>query len=184
MMKKFLPPPEATKHTKLWGDVPLWSPGAIDAIEARPEFREALARAGRRKEAARRAVETKLAAMDAWVDGLAIELPDMSEADVLRYAIRHYNDRALERAERRRRWDDWDRFREATEDSDPRFLARIQVNYLRHVETTYEALLDSTVGKVGTERACLRIRARVLDAIGTKFPGLAAECASQKGESS
>ena len=100
MIRRFLPEPDERKPNRWYRSSPpvwLWRPETVEAIEQTPEFRRALAGAGKRKEAARRAVETKLAAMDRWVDELEIELPDLDEAELTRLAIRSFNNRGLDR---------------------------------------------------------------------------------------
>jgi len=86
-------------------------------------------------------------------------------------AIRSFNDRAATRA-----YGDYD---PATPDSDPAFLARITVNYLRHERTSYDALGAQLFGLVGREEAHDLLRERVLAAIADAYPSLAAECATQ-----
>ncbi|MBX9980399.1 MAG: DUF2293 domain-containing protein [Mycobacterium gordonae] len=64
--------------------------------------------------------------------------------------------------------------------ADPAALQRWAVNYMRHVETDYDWLLDSVTGRVGVTEARRLIRARVLRAIADKYPYLAGECARQE----
>lgn len=76
---------------------------------------------------------------------------------------------------------DWDWTR-ATESSDEAFLARITVNYVRHVLTPYDGLLAALKGKVGVKVAKELVRARVYDVIAATYPHLATECSKQKHE--
>ena len=69
--------------------------------------------------------------------------------------------------------------RHAHLDSDPFFLARITVNYLRHWLTSYEKELHWIAGKVGVEEGCDLIKTKVLVAIASKYLWLAEECRSQ-----
>lgn len=181
LMELFLSPSEGEKSYR-GNRVPLWRQTTIEAIEATPEFRHAFRKAMRRRVAANVAVETKRRKVELWIDSLEIEILDVPWDEMIAMACRHYNDRAMERAERQHRWDDYDRFREATPSSDPGFLARISVNMLRHGTNEYEESLAQMCGRVGSDRGYVRLKARVLDAIGAKYPGLATECHRQKGQ--
>ena len=64
--------------------------------------------------------------------------------------------------------------------ADPAALQRWAVNYLRHVETDYDWLLDSVTGRVGVTEARQLIGERVLNAIADQYPYLGAECARQR----
>lgn len=64
--------------------------------------------------------------------------------------------------------------------ADPAALQRWAVNYLRHVETDYDWLLDSVTGRVGVTEAGQLIGERVLNAIADQYPYLGAECARQR----
>ncbi len=67
----------------------------------------------------------------------------------------------------------------ASRDSDPDFLERIQVNFLRHELTNYDWHLGQLKGYTGVEEARGRVRERVLDAIAEAYPDLASECSRQ-----
>lgn len=71
--------------------------------------------------------------------------------------------------------------RDATADSDPAFLARIEVNYLRHSASTYDAQLQKAnrFGERGRELA-RAVKSRVLQVIAEVYPELSAECARQE----
>lgn len=179
LMRCFLGEPDGTRANPMYrssAPVPLWLESRIVAIEASGEFKDALAAAAKRKASAARAVETKLAAMDAWIDGLEVELPDIDDGELVRLACRHYNNRQIDMMCDGRIGG----FMEATPESNPKFLERIQVNFIRHCGTDYESLLDETFGRAGACRAYGRIRAKVLDAIAGRYPRLRDECERQK----
>jgi hypothetical protein len=67
----------------------------------------------------------------------------------------------------------------ASRNSDPAFLACIQVNYIRHRLTTYDRDLELAAGRPGAERARDAIREKVYDAIAEAYPDLADECYRQ-----
>ncbi|MGA5096124.1 hypothetical protein ACPCAC_02015 [Streptomyces lavendulocolor] len=56
-------------------------------------------------------------------------------------------------------------------------LVRWQVDYLRHVLSRYDTLLDGLFGATGRAEAERLLRARVYGAIARAYPRLAAECA-------
>jgi hypothetical protein len=86
-------------------------------------------------------------------------------------AGRHYN------AWKGDRWD----FIPATPEFDPVFLKRISVNFLRHRLTGYEAHLADIYGKVGTDTAYPKIKAKVLDAIAAALSPTGDGVRSAKG---
>jgi hypothetical protein len=63
--------------------------------------------------------------------------------------------------------------------SDPGFLERITVNYLRHECTQYERLLVEKFGHTGVNIAQRIVRRRVYEAIAEMYPELAHACAAQ-----
>jgi len=91
---------------------------------------------------------------------------EMNEADreeaLLRAAIDSYN--SLEKTEF-----------VADLDSDPRFLERIQVNYLRHERTFY----DEAMSMAEDGEAKHALREHVLERIARAYPHLASECDRQ-----
>ncbi|HPE62478.1 MAG TPA: hypothetical protein PLQ49_00045 [Methanothrix sp.] len=67
----------------------------------------------------------------------------------------------------------------ATEDSDPNFLDRITVNYLRHQLSNYGDYLAQLLGPTGKDEAYKTLRDKILLAIAERFPELATECRRQ-----
>jgi len=88
-----------------------------------------------------------------------------------RDACAHYNALQLARGNY-----DYD---QATPDSDPAFLERIAVNYLRHELSDYEPELAKLFGQVGRADASSVVRKRVYNAIADAYPDLASECSRQ-----
>lgn len=68
-----------------------------------------------------------------------------------------------------------------TRDSDPAFLRRIMVNYLRHHCTEYEDHIASAVRQGLKDEGFPIIRAKVYQAIRVAYPELAEECDRQEG---
>ncbi|TDE87401.1 hypothetical protein [Deinococcus sp. S9] len=144
----------------------LWLIARVEAAEAehgiRPREKSPVRSAAMKASAQRRAD-----AMMAEIDALDIRVPQMSRGALLRRACAHFN-------ERRRDGEP------ATPSSDPAFLARIQLNYLRHAMTDYDALLDERAGRVGIRMGGhARLFRRVMDAISARYPHLAQACEQQ-----
>lgn len=115
-----------------------------------------------RKQSAEKAVQTKVSRLLQQLESLVIVVPQLPAAELLQAACVHYNRRQG--------------YQSATPNSDPAFLERITVNYLRHVLTTYEDELAKTFGKVGVRKAELEIRQKVYGAIAIAYPDLSSEC--------
>lgn len=108
---------------------------------------------------------------------MPMTVPQMSMNKLFAVAVEHRNEIAEDRAFRR----DYDTdFSYATlKNAEPLALQRWAVNYLRHQETHYDALLDAMTGRVGVDEAKRLIRNRVLAAIAEQYPELSAECQRQ-----
>ena len=101
-----------------------------------------------------------------------MSVPLLAQDDLIRRACAHYNARR------------WQSEREpygppARADSDPLFLERIAVNYLRHELSPYEAQLGAIYGRVGVREGYIALKAKVLAAIAVSYPEFAAECERQ-----
>ena len=70
-------------------------------------------------------------------------------------------------------------FQKAQTSSEPAFLKRICVNFLRHMCTEYEYTLHAMIGKVGKYDAYHRLRTRIFEAIKRTYPWLSDECDRQ-----
>jgi hypothetical protein len=139
----------------------------VERAEASPAFQEAQqARKGKR-EAAQKGLATKKRKIDEYVASVKIEVPPIAKPELIRLACENYN--------ANRRGDSV-----ASEHSDPMFLERICVNYLRHCLTQYESHLGEIAGKVGTHDAYLDIKTNVLEAIAAEYPWLSDECRRQR----
>ena len=85
--------------------------------------------------------------------------------DVTARAVQDYNENSRE-------------FR-ASLDSDPAFLERITVNYIRHSLTDYDRSLAELAGKTGIVSGVAAIREKVYGAIAAAYPDLSDECDRQ-----
>jgi len=144
----------------------LYSIARIEQAEAGAEFAQAQAGVAKRKEAAAKAVETKIAKLMVAIEAMPISVERLSLDRVKKQAIDSYN--------MRNRGESF-----ASKDDDPAFLDRITVNFIRHELTQYDSALWAIVGKTGISRAVAEIRRRVYSAIAQAYPYLKAECERQ-----
>lgn len=122
-------------------------------------------------------MNTARADLTAELNAVEIRIPRLSKDKLWRVAVDNRNAQSDWHAAERGRFDG----QSATVASaDPAALRRWAVNYLRHVETDYDWLLDSVTGRVGVTAARRLIRERVLRAIADQYPYLAEECARQE----
>jgi hypothetical protein len=63
-------------------------------------------------------------------------------------------------------------YREATRESNPRFLRRITANYVRHELTAYDRVLEKNAGRIGCHDAYEMIKRRVMAEIERVYPEL------------
>ena len=179
LIARFLSQPDRTvgnPHYRCAADMKLYSLARVEQIEATPEFRAARAKLAGRRAGAARATATKLQkTLDLAARTRIPTLRPLDREAVIEKACANFNSRL-----RQREWDWGLDSRDATPDSDPSFLARITVNYLRHKLTPYDRTLDRLAGRVGVGDACDVIRARVYEAIRVAYPWLAAECDRQE----
>jgi hypothetical protein len=172
LIKQFLPLPDKTKmnlHHKSGPPVCLYRQERVTMVESSEEFVTAAAATAARRRSAQNAVETKRAKTVAYVSSVKIEVPKMENDLLVKRACEHFNLKQ-------------DRERGAYSDSDPLFLSRISVNYLRHQMTAYEDHLRETAAQVGAREAYLDIKVKVLNAIGAAYPFLNAECKRQSAK--
>ncbi|MDD4866093.1 MAG: hypothetical protein PHQ28_02900 [Mycobacterium sp.] len=121
-------------------------------------------------------MNTSRAELSAQINAVVIRIPYLAKDELFGAAVAHRNTQSEWHAAERGHYHD-----PATVFSaDPAALQRWAVNYLRHVETGYDWLLDSVTGRVGVTEARRLIRERVLDAIADQYPYLAAKCARQQ----
>lgn len=89
---------------------------------------------------------------------------------VFEQAIASYNAWNEERA--RRTFEAWE---EANAHSEPAFLDRITVNYIRLHLTSYDTYLEQVAGQIGVRQAGKVIRCRIYDEIARVYPEYAEE---------
>jgi hypothetical protein len=127
-----------------------------------------------RVKGAKKAVQTKKEQLMQTLRGWTIAVKSRPYPTAVQDAIDSYNkfhgDRCYDRG--------YD-FMAATETSDPDFLRRITVNYLRHNLSSYDRRLDDLFGKVGKAEAYLVLNRKIYTSIAETYPDLAEECERQ-----
>ena len=151
----------------------LYEVGRIENVEGSAAWAARTEATQRRKEGAAQAVETKRTRLQAHLDAVEINLPMIGADDLLWLPCHHYNQRQFDRGN----FDGWD----ATPVSDPAFLQRISVNFLRHAMSDYDAELVNIFGSVGVGEGYQEINRKAFAAIGAAYPILTAECQRQFG---
>ena len=147
----------------------------IIKIEATDEFKKELVKVAARKLRAQKAVATKLAKMQAFIEGLVVTHPPLTAEQLTELAIKAYNNHGPSRnAERAERW------QSASPHSRPEFLERITVNYLRHQCSPYDDNLRKIAGKTGVDEGRVQLKKKILQAIATSYPWLQEECCRQE----
>lgn len=142
----------------------------VKAAERRKAFKTIQAKKTARSEAAKKAVETRRAQTMAFAEAMEIRVPKRDLLEVQKAACDSYNQRASDR----------DKYGGASPDSEPKFLDRITVNYIRHEMSNYEAAIHAQFGRVGVDDAIQAVRSRVYEAIGATYPDLKRECLDQE----
>lgn len=177
LIKQFLGEPDETPPNPKYANASpmcLYRLNRVQDVEKTGAFQEARRKAESRRANGRNAAEKKRQALLDQVQNLEIDVPIYPMDELLIQARQHYDERqcAME-------------FRNGIErtrayaDSDPEFLYRIAVNFLRHECTHYERWLVDVTSQVGADAARLEIKLRVLEEIARHYPELAAECDSQ-----
>ena len=179
LIKEFLPTPDLTKPNPNYKSGPpmlLFAIDRIEKIEQTEEFKAKQPDTEKRKAAAKKAVETKLQQLWEWLDTVEIHVPAFDKSKLIKRACDHYNDMQEEREFEGRSTCGMT----PTADSDPKFLERICVNYLRHCLTKYEEHLDEMSGKVGFGEGYEEIRRKIFSKISENYHWLADECKRQQ----
>lgn len=177
LIKKFLKEPDelaTNPHYKCTVPMLLYSERRVKKIEKRKDFINLQERAYKRKEAARKAVETKRKKIIDYVNNLEIVIPFMDNKELDKKARASYDEYHSMRH-------DWDYdiqdyspfyFQSAFDSEDEKFIKRITINYLRHQCTDYEEQLNSLFGKVGIQEGHDILQKRINDKIREVYPHL------------
>lgn len=143
----------------------LYNLARVEPLEQTDWFQAAKAKRVIRTAAAQKAIKTKRTKAIEWAESVDITIPQVSKAELSNAAISRYNERV--------HWESDYEVSPATIDSDPDFLDRITVNYIRHDLTDYDSLLANLYGTVGVDEAYEILRDRVDGEIRDQYPHLA-----------
>lgn len=172
MIKQYLGEPDELKpnpYYKSAAPMRLYSLKRVEKVEKSKKFIEAKAAADRRKESAAKGVATKVEKAIQYANTVKIKVPVVNYDTLVKHACRHYND-----------WHECDRNGMTNLDfipadpkhSDPEFLHRITINYLRHECTSYDDELEKLFGKTGVHEAHQILQRRINKEIRATYPQL------------
>lgn len=181
-IRRFAGEPDETRrnpHYRCAAPMKFFKAVRIIELEATPDFLAWLAKSEKRKASAKigaeKAVETKRRRTIEYVEDAEVKIPSISYDELVRRACESYNDAVRFDWNREHLW-------EATADSDPLFLRRICVNFLRHECTEYDDTLWKIQSRVGVDDAVIALRKRIFIAIARAFPELKKECLKQAND--
>lgn len=184
LIKKYLPEPDSVEHFKKYGCKYFYLISRVERIEQTEDFQNEFSKAQARRASGKLAAENR---KKKYLHYLRYEMPVRVKVypaeKVLLKAIDSYNDRQRDRAWRayeRGQYDgvDFER-RSAGTNSDPAFLERITVNFIRHHLTRYDNMLASLHGKTAQEEASKIIQTRIFEAIIDAYSLYRDECERQ-----
>jgi hypothetical protein len=179
LIKLFLPAPDSVKPNPHWRAGPpmqLFALSQIEAVEQTEDFQQQLTASQPRRQAAEKAIATKMRQMQSWLASVQIRVPVLDRDTLIERACGHYNDMQRSREAEGGQYCEL----KADADSDPEFLQRISVNYLRHCLTQYERHLETMSGKVGAGTGYEDLRSKVFSEISKNYPWLDTECERQE----
>jgi hypothetical protein len=177
LVKKFLDPPDATKpnpHYKSASPMRLYALTRVEAVEVADAFQQAYAKAAARSQVGKTVAARKAAELVSQAEKMQIRVQLQALGKVQDQAIDAYNNFHEELSFERGH-----EYEPASVMSDPIFLDRITVNYVRHELTEYDESLEEVAGKIGVSLAVATIRRRVYTEIASVYPDLAQECERQ-----
>ena len=177
LVKKFLGSPDATKpnpHYRSAAPMQLYSLARVEVVEQEDTWKQAATSAAARSTVGKTVATRKAAELVAQAEQLAVTVIRLPLDKLLKNAIDSYNAFHEELL-----WERGHDYEPATEQSDPAFLDRITVNYIRHNLTEYDSHLEELAGRIGVREAGKVIRNKIYAAIAAQYPEYAEECKRQ-----
>ncbi len=177
LVKKLLGAPDVKRPNPYYrsaAPMQLYASERVLEVEQTAEWRQAAARAAMRSEAGKIAAARKAAELVAQAETLLITVRRLPRETLLRRAIASYNAFHEELL-----WERGHDYERASEQSDPAFLERITVNFIRHELTEYDERLEEVAGRMGVDEATALIRQWVNAEIACIYPEYAEECKRQ-----
>jgi len=177
LVKNFLGPSDATKPNPYYhsaAPMHLYALARVEEVERRADWKKVQARVSARSEVSRAVAKRRAAELVKEAERLPISVTRLPLDRLRRRAIASYN--AFHQEMLAARSQDYE---PASAHSDPAFLGRITVNYIRHHLTEYDVHLEEVAGQVGVSEAMATIRRRVYAEIAANYPEYAEECQRQ-----
>lgn len=181
-IKKFLGDPDKLGSNPYSSKTPshLYLLSRVKKAERTKQFKEWKAASVKRRASARKAAHTRKEKTLAKVRSRLGEIQlhprarGLSTKKLRKLAVASYEDLELER--------NWDEPRTVDSDAPQEFIQRIEVNFLRHEATMYDAELEEYAGSTGVREAVDMVRERVYEVIANEYPFLKKECERQLAE--
>jgi hypothetical protein len=172
MIKKLMPKPCKTRSNRPhYGTTNLYSEIRVLEIEREKSFEELKRKSADRSTKALALAEGRRSKRIESIEEIEIQIEKIDDEILLQLSIDNYNDL---------QWGKGSGLSEsASASSDPEFLERIQVNFIRHELTKYDYLLAAQSRKIGANESKSIIREKILVKIGEVYPRLKDEANRQ-----
>ena len=180
MIKNLLPEPteRPNPHYKCASPMKLWEQGKVLEIMETEDFKRALEKASKRKNAAKSAAKTKENLLLNEINKLVenIEIKVIPDDKLIKKTVAAKN-----------LWNSYQDDMRGTfyehrvncNNIDDYTLARWIVNYIRHNLVKYDQTIENLKGKIGKDKAYFVFKKAVLDKIASEYQKYAAECQKQ-----
>lgn len=149
----------------------------VAAVAGQPEVVAAMKLAAKRVEAGHSVAEARRCALLVQVQQVAVAVAEVSLDELLEAAIVTHNENDEDLQYARHGSYDWI---PVNEESDPGFLAQIQVTHLLQKLSNYDQVSFKLSRKPGSDEALVALKMRFLDAIESLYPHLGDEVARQR----
>lgn len=163
MIKKFLPTCDLEKMNPYYrhaAPILLYSMEKVEQIESSVDFIETAKKSSIRKLAAKKRVEMQIQKAEEAANSVKINIPILTPKNLLLNACASYDSFH------------WRNDFSAFESTNPKFLNRIQINFLRHECTNYDEKIEEQYGKVGVQHYHDILQSRINDSILKNYPYL------------
>ncbi len=208
MLKNLLPEPteRPNPHYKCAAPMKLWEQDKVLEVMETEDFKKALEKASKRKNAAKSAVKTKEKRLKEKMVEIAnsFEIRIIPDDELIEKVLKHNEERIennlwqsmlyYERKVDRYIYDEYESYDDVCQEYEDacyeyenftlrtpneETLNRWVVNYIRHNLVNYDYTLGENRGKVGKDEAYPVYKKAVLERIATVYPKYAAECKRQ-----
>src|SRR5206468_3015979 len=127
----------------------LYAMDRVEMVEQKDAFQQAKTKSESRSHSGKLMAARKVEELTAQVESMPVMVERMPMDTLRQRAMRSYNMHHAELA-----FSYWKReYEPASEKSDPAFLERITVNFIRHHLTEYDGHLEEVAGKIGVNQA-------------------------------